>query len=93
MQYRHELLAPAPSEGNYLTEEEVATVRDVINKWKDHSREEIVAASHGEPPWLLTEFGEDIDYDTVFYRRNVDARDDEEPDPMPIGPSPYWRST
>jgi len=69
----------------YLSEEEIATITAVIEKWKSHSRQEIVTAVHGEPPWKMVEYGEEIPYQLVHYRRNVIlSEDDEEPEPMPI---------
>ncbi len=73
---------------NHLTADEVATLTAVVNKWKYHTRQEIVSASHGDPPWQLTGYGEEIDYKAAFFRRNVVLSEaDEEPEPMPINPS------
>lgn len=91
--YAFQLLEPL-GKPQHLSEDEIQTLREVVAKWGNHSREEIVAASHGEPPWQLTSYGEDIPYELVHYRRNVGATEnDEEPEPMPLGPSPYWRSS
>jgi uncharacterized phage-associated protein len=68
------------AEIQHLTEDEMQTLADVVGKWKNHTREEIVTASHGDPPWIMADYGEEIPYELVFYRENVAGSRDEEPE-------------
>jgi len=72
------------TEFKFLTADEVATLGAVVAKWKNHTREEIVVASHGDPPWLMTDYGEEIPYELVYYRDDVTGKQDEEPEPRPV---------
>ena len=67
-----------------LSGDEVATLAAVCSKWKNHTREEVVVASHGDPPWLMTEYGEEISYELVYYRADVVGSQDEEPRPRAV---------
>jgi len=69
---------PAPM--GRLDANEVSTLADVVNKWSNHTREDIVTASHGDPPWIMTDYGGEILYDLVFYRNNLVDNRDEEPE-------------
>jgi len=68
----------------HLNGDEVLTLLAVMNKWRNHSREEIVMASHGDPPWIMTHYGAEIPYELVYYRDDVVGKQDEEPTPRPI---------
>lgn len=68
----------------FLTADDVATLAAVVAKWKTHTREEIVVASHGDPPWQMTDYGEEIPYHLVYYRIDVTGKQDEEPEPRPV---------
>jgi len=61
---RHEPSAFLPSEVEILS--------SVAEKWEHHSTNEIIAASHGEAPWLATENGETIPYALAYYRGKYD---------------------
>jgi uncharacterized phage-associated protein len=69
---------PAPMD--HLDPNEVSTLADIVNKWSNHTREDIVAASHGDPPWIMVDYGDEIPYDLVFYRNNLVGDQDEEPE-------------
>src|SRR4030043_1612557 len=70
-------LQRSPGPINHLNPNEVSTLADVVGKWGCHTREEIVTASHGDPPWIMVDAGEDIPYELVFYRENVAGSKDE----------------
>ena len=72
------------TEIKHLGPDEVATLLSVVAKWKNHTREEIVMASHGDPPWIMADYGGEIPYELVFYREDVTGSKDEEPEPHPI---------
>jgi uncharacterized phage-associated protein len=74
------------SEIRHLTGDEVATLGAVVAKWKNHTREEIVVASHGDPPWQMADYGSEIPYEFVYYRDDVTGSKDEEPEPRPVRP-------
>ncbi len=51
-----------------LTGQEVALIDDVLNRLSDKSAKELSEYSHGDTPWKSHEEGEEIDYESVFYR-------------------------
>jgi uncharacterized phage-associated protein len=51
-----------------LTGEELETINQVLKRLSDMNANEISAYSHFDVPWLTTEDGEAIDYESVFYR-------------------------
>ena len=79
VRHRYRLRGPQV-EIQHLTEDERETLRNVVSKWRNHTREEIVTASHGDPPWIMTDYGGEILYDLVFYRNNLVDNRDEEPE-------------
>lgn len=62
-----------------LDSEELGTLAAVVAKWKHHATQDIVTASHGDPPWALVGYGDQVPYHYVFYRDNFAAKTDEEP--------------
>ena len=51
-----------------LKAQELQTINDVLNKLSDMNATQISEYSHNDVPWLTTEDGEVIDYESVFYR-------------------------
>ena len=51
-----------------LRAHETKLIDDVLAKLSDMSAKEISQYSHGDVPWQVTEPGEIIDYESVFYR-------------------------
>ncbi len=47
---------------------EIEVIEDVLKKLSDMSANEISEYSHKDVPWMTTEDGERIDYESVFYR-------------------------
>ena len=47
---------------------EVALIDDVLNRLSDMNANQISEHSHDDVPWLTTEDGEVIEYESVFYR-------------------------
>lgn len=61
---------------------ELDVLSNVVMKWEHHSGSEMVRAVHGDPPWLMTDYGAIIDYKLTAFRRSEDAlaeTDEEEP--------------
>lgn len=63
-QRRIEVLKEAPS---ILTGEEAQTCAEVVQRWLNHSRNQIVAATHGVAPWIALREGELIGYELAYY--------------------------
>lgn len=51
-----------------LKAQELQVINDVLNKLSDMNATQISEYSHNDVPWLTTEDGEVIDYESVFYR-------------------------
>lgn len=51
-----------------LSGKELELINKVLAKHSDKSSKELSEYSHGDVPWLSTNDGEDIDYESVFYR-------------------------
>jgi transcriptional regulator with XRE-family HTH domain len=47
---------------------EIEAIDDVLNRLSDMSASQISGYSHNDVPWLTTEDGEVIEYESVFYR-------------------------
>ena len=47
---------------------EIEVIDDVLNKLSDMNATQISAYSHNDVPWLTTEDGKAIEYESVFYR-------------------------
>jgi len=64
-----------------LSAQELETIDHILRRLSDMNANEISAYSHDDVPWLTTEDGEIIDYESVFYRTaaySVRAYDDED---------------
>jgi transcriptional regulator with XRE-family HTH domain len=64
-----------------LSAQELETIDTVLKRLSDMNAKEISAHSHDDVPWLTTEDGEIIDYESVFYRNaaySVRSYDDED---------------
>ena len=51
-----------------LTATEIEVVDDVLNRLSDMNASQISAYSHGDVPWVTTNDGDAIEYESVFYR-------------------------
>ncbi|HAK61483.1 MAG TPA: XRE family transcriptional regulator [Nitrospiraceae bacterium] len=51
-----------------LKANEVDVIDDVLNRLSEMNASQISAYSHNDVPWMTTEDGEAIDYESVFYR-------------------------
>jgi len=51
-----------------LNAQEVSAIDDVLNKFADMNASQISEYSHKDVPWMTTEEGDVIDYESVFYR-------------------------
>ncbi len=51
-----------------LSANELRTIDDVLNRLSEMNETQIIEYSHGDVPWLTTEDGAKIEYETVFYR-------------------------
>lgn len=51
-----------------LKAHELDVIDDVLNRFSHMNANQISEYSHGDIPWLVTEDGEIINYETVFYR-------------------------
>ena len=71
---------------NVFSKEELVTLYEVSEKWERQTAAEMVAATHGEAPWIATGHNELIPYEYAYYRRRHDAvedsEDEEEPQPL-----------
>ena len=57
---------------------ELQTLIDVANKWQQLSATELVAATHGEAPWIATEDRKVIPYEYAYYRHKFEPVPDDE---------------
>ena len=51
-----------------LKASEIEVIDDVLNRLSEMNASQISAYSHGDVPWLTTDDGEVIEYESVFYR-------------------------
>lgn len=51
-----------------LKANEIEVIDDVLNRLSDMNASQIRAYSHGDVPWVTTDDGEVIEYESVFYR-------------------------
>ncbi|MBI4378221.1 MAG: DUF4065 domain-containing protein [Nitrospinae bacterium] len=51
-----------------LKANEIEVIDDVLNRLSDMNANQISAYSHNDVPWMTTEDGEAIEYESVFYR-------------------------
>ncbi|MDP3063100.1 MAG: Panacea domain-containing protein [Chloroflexota bacterium] len=61
-----------------FSQTELSTLIDVADKWEKQTAAEIVAATHGEAPWIATGDNEEIPYVYAYYRRKFEAASDDE---------------
>ena len=52
---------------------EIEVIENVLNKLSDMKAGQISDYSHGDVPWMVTEDGKPIEYETVFYRTKPDS--------------------
>ncbi|MCL1971385.1 MAG: DUF4065 domain-containing protein [Endomicrobia bacterium] len=53
---------------NCLTAKEIKHIDDILDKHSDKTAKELSDLSHKDIPWISTEDGQIIDYESVFYR-------------------------
>lgn len=56
--------------------EELKTLVEVMGKWMNHNATEMVAATHGEAPWIATDPMEPISYSLAYYRNKFGEMDE-----------------
>ena len=61
-----------------FSQTELLTLIEVAQKWERQTATELVAASHGEVPWIATEYLEVIPYAYADYRHKFEIIGDEE---------------
>lgn len=61
-----------------FSKEELVTLYEVSQKWERQTAAEMVAATHGEAPWIATGHNETIPYEYAYYRRRYDMVEDGE---------------
>jgi uncharacterized phage-associated protein len=59
-----------------FTADEIKTLIDVAVKWARHNATEMVAATHGEAPWIATAPKEPISYSLAYYRNKFGEMDE-----------------
>ena len=59
-----------PSDTSALKGSELSLIDSVLNRLSDMNANQISEYSHNDVPWLVTNEGEPIEYETVFYRTN-----------------------
>lgn len=84
--YAYTLHLPNEWRPERLSHEEGRTLAEVVERWRNHTTQSIVRASHGEPPWKLVEYGEEIPYYLVHFREAVEPHEDEEPESVDSSP-------
>ncbi|MEE9270534.1 MAG: type II toxin-antitoxin system antitoxin SocA domain-containing protein [Candidatus Krumholzibacteria bacterium] len=81
-QYRQRKYLPLrKSDLSKLTGREIALIDDVLNRLSDRNATEMSRYSHNDVPWIVTEDGDTIEYEAVFYRTpeySVRESDDED---------------
>lgn len=68
-----------------FSESELAVLESVAARWREHTTQAIVAATHGEAPWIAAEKNEEIPYYLAHYRNNFGAMelDEDEAENLP----------
>lgn len=67
---RVQYAAIAPFNESIFTNQELNTLRSVAETWKTVKMEDIVAASHDDPPWNAVANNAEIPYYLVYYRNS-----------------------
>ena len=73
---RHKFVAKVHHDSKVFSPTEIEMLCEVAEKWKYHTANEIVSATHGEAPWIATAREEIIPYPYAYYR-NKFAEDEE----------------
>jgi len=68
IQVEYKYISKVAYNPNIFTSSEKEILQEVVEKWKHHSRTEIVEASHDEAPWVATRIDEAIPYALAYYR-------------------------
>ena len=55
-------------EEGYLSARELEVINQVLNRLSDMNAAQISEYSHKDVPWMTTEDGQKIEYESVFYR-------------------------
>lgn len=61
-----------------FTDEELETLETVSQRWRTVKTNDIVAASHDDPPWIAVASGSEIPYHLVYYRNTYGEMELEE---------------
>ncbi|MBN2403920.1 MAG: DUF4065 domain-containing protein [Spirochaetes bacterium] len=59
-----------PADTSVLNGNETAVIDKVLNNLSDRTAKQVSEYSHEDVPWKVTEDGQPIEYETVFYRTN-----------------------
>jgi len=65
---KYKYISKAAYNPNIFVSSEREMLQEVAEKWKYHSKAEIIEASHGEAPWVATRIDEAIPYALAYYR-------------------------
>lgn len=57
-----------PADTSVFNGKEISVIDDVLNRLSDMNASQISDYSHEDVPWMVTEDGKPIEYETVFYR-------------------------
>ena len=70
--FKHEqkkyLAVREPDLSKLVSARELEHINEVINRLSDKNASELSEYSHQDVPWIVTEDGKPIDYESVFYR-------------------------
>ena len=84
-QYRYSIMPGIEPSLDGFRPTELKLLFDIVKKWENQTAAELVAASHGEAPWVATAEGETIPYEYAYYRRKFESMpDDEEEETTPL---------
>ena len=68
LQYKYNYSSLKPVDLNILTQNELRVINDTINRNAHMKAGQISEYSHGDIPWRITSEGEELNYESVFYR-------------------------
>ena len=77
-QYRYSVIPGIEPPLDSFRPTELKLMFDIAKKWENQTAAELVAASHGEAPWIATAEGEIIPYEYAYYRRKFESMPDSE---------------
>lgn len=69
---------PLDQPSGIFSPSETEILERVVQKWANHTTNEIIAATHGEAPWRAVEMWEEIPYSLTFYRKQMREKDADE---------------